>query len=604
MNALPSPQGGAPRRTGGSTELHKALAACRSAFWTVALFSLAINLLNLASPIHMLQVYDRVLTTGHMETLVLLTAMTGLALLVLGALDALRNAVMVRIGCWLNDRLGPALLANGVRARLVGDTAGAQPLRDLSQIQNFVASQGMTVFFDAPWVPFYAALIWMLHPLLGSLAIGATVILLGLSIANEFATRKSTLNATLAQVTATQQADTAIRNAEVVRAMGMLPALIERWQRLNEAASLASRQAAERGGVLVGITKFVRFFVQVAMLGTGATLVLKHELSPGGMIATSILLGRALAPVEVAMSAWRGFTGARIAYGRLVTRLKAFPTEPVRTQLPDPVGSLRVHKLTYTPNGAKEPVLREVSFAVEPGEAVAVIGPSASGKSTLCRLLVGVAAPNGGEVRIDGADMAHWDGNALGRFIGYLPQDVELFAGTVRDNIARMGQVDDKAVVEAAMLAQAHDLVLRLPQGYETQIGDGGARLSGGQRQRLGLARAVYGTPRLIVLDEPNANLDHAGEVALATAINELKQRGCAVVIVGHRPSTIAEADKILLMRDGRVDLFGPRDDVMREMQRISTRTRAGNVPATTTAAPPPAEVGVANPPQSQAAAV
>jgi len=575
---MATPGTGSRRRN--RTELQQALSACRSAFGKVALFSLAINVLMLASPLYMLQVYDRVLTTGRVETLVLLTALAAGALFVLGALDSLRAAVAVRVGCWLTDRLGPVLLASGVRARLQGDGGGAQPLRDLTQIQTFIATPGLTVFFDAPWVPVFVVLIWLLHPLLGFLALGSAVVLLALSIANEFTTRKPTLEATLAQISANQQAEATIRNAEVVRAMGMLPAVIDRWRIANAKSLAAVRRASERGGILVGLTKFIRFFVQIAILGLGATLVLRGELTPGAMIAASILLGRALAPVEAAMSAWRTFTSARIAYTRLKGRLQAFPEEIERIQLPAPIGQLKVENVTFGPPGAKHPVLHKVSFAAQPGEAIAVIGPSAGGKSTLCRLLVGIAAPSDGHVRLDGSDLIHWDPNDLGRYVGYLPQDVELFAGSVRENIARMGDPDDDAIVNAARLAHAHHLIQRLPDGYETQIGDGGARLSGGQRQRIGLARAVYGKPRLIVLDEPNANLDQAGEAALAAAVSELKEEGCALVIVGHRPSTLAQADKILLLKDGRVELFGPRDEVLQKLRHAAaTGGKPGPVP-------------------------
>ncbi|HYG89509.1 MAG TPA: type I secretion system permease/ATPase [Azospirillum sp.] len=569
MQTLTSKPTATHRRRRG-TELQQAMAACWFAFGMVGVFSLIINVLMLTSPLYMQQVYNRVLTTGRTETLMMLTGLAAVGLLLFGALDALRTALTVRIGCWLTDRLGPVLLASGVRARLMGDAAGSQPLRDLTQVQSFISTQGLTVFFDAPWVPFFILLIWLLHPSLGMLAVASASILLGLAILNEVLTHRQTLTANLTLITATQQAEATIRNAEVVRAMGMLPALIERWRETNGKALKATQQASERGAALVGLTKFTRFFVQVAILGLSAILVLRNELTAGDMIASSILLGRALAPVEVAMSAWRNLSATRIAYGRLKARLQAFPQEPERLRLPVPEGRIELASVTYTPPGAKEPVLRGLSFAIEPGEAVAVIGPSASGKSTLCRLLVGIAAPTSGEVRLDGSELRHWHADDLGRFIGYLPQDVELFTGSVRDNIGRMGAADDDAVVDAAQLAHAHEMIKRLREGYDTQIGNEGARLSGGQRQRIGLARAVYGDPRLVVLDEPNANLDQTGEAALAAAVEELKKRGSALVIVGHRPSTLAQADKILLMKDGRVELFGPRDEVLQRLRRVA----------------------------------
>jgi ATP-binding cassette subfamily C protein/ATP-binding cassette subfamily C exporter for protease/lipase/ATP-binding cassette subfamily C protein EexD len=549
------------------TALDEALRICRRAFVFVALFSFALNLLMLASPIYMLQVYDRVLTTGHYETLALITALALAALLILGALDALRAAVMNRIGGWLNARLGPELLGVSLRSRLLGDTGGGQPLRDLAQVQGFVGGQGLAVFFDAPWVPVFVVLVWLLHPILGLVAAGSAVLLFVMTILNDWTTRAPLTRATQAQIQAQLQAEQTIRNAEVVRAMGMRAAMVERWNKVNDAALEATSLAAERGGVFVGITKFLRFGVQVAILGVGALLVLRGELSSGGMVAASILLGRALAPVEQAMGAWKNFTQARLAYGRLQQRLAALPRERPRTELPEPKGSLAVERLTYQLPGSDRPVLQQVAFALEPGEALAIIGPSAAGKSTLCRHLVGIAQPSAGHVRLDGADVHHWDPERLGRHVGYLPQDVELFGGSVRENIARMGEGDDAEIVEAARLAHAHDMILKLPQGYDTQIGDAGARLSGGQRQRIGLARALFGSPCLVVLDEPNANLDQAGELALAAAVAELKRRGATIVIVSHRPSALQNVDKILFLKDGRVEAFGPRDEVLRQLQ-------------------------------------
>jgi PrtD family type I secretion system ABC transporter len=574
--------------------LHRALAGSRSAFVIVGVFSFAINVLMLASPLYMLQVYDRVLTTGRVETLLLLTVMACTALLILGALDALRAAVLVRIGTWLNERLGPVLLATSVEARLQGDASGSQPLRELGQLQSFVGGQPITVFFDSPWVPAFVVLIWLLHPLLGLVALGAAALLLVLSLVNEAITRAPIRQANQAQISAMQRADSTIHNAEVVQAMGMLPALLERWRSDNDVALGAARLAAERGGAIVGFTKFARFFVQIAILGLGALLVLRGELTPGGMIAASILLGRALAPVEQAMGAWRNFTAARIAYSRLKLKLANAEAPTVPTRLPDPTGRLQVEHLSYVPSGVTRPVLRGMSFELEPGDALAVIGPSAAGKSSLCRLLVGIAAPTSGKVRLDGAEIGHWDPVALGRFIGYLPQDVELFSGTVRENIARMGNGSDAAVVEAARLAHAHEMILRLPQGYGTQIGEGGARLSGGQRQRIGLARAVYGVPTFIVLDEPNANLDQAGEAALAAALVELKERGSTLIIIGHRPSTLAQADKILFLRDGRIDAFGPRDAVLQQMRQAAETATPTSTPQIQPA-PKPVRIGASH---------
>jgi PrtD family type I secretion system ABC transporter len=548
-------------------ELDRVMAECRRVLSVMVAFSFAINLLMLASPLYMLQVYDRVLVTGRTETLILLTAIVAAALFALGLLDTLRANLMVRIGCWINTKLGPVLLSGGVRARIAGDPNGAQALRDLAQVQNFVSSQGLTMFFDAPWTPIFLLLIWLLHPLLGMVAIASAVLLLALSLLNEVITRKWTVEASMAGLAAQNAADATIRNGEVVRAMAMLPALTLRWTKANDAALEATRRAAERGSLILGLSKFLRYFVQSAILGLGAYLVLQGNVSGGIMIASSILLGRALAPVEAAMSTWRNFTGARIAYRRLKTRLQALPAEPDLLRLPEPLGRMSLKRITLNAAGHRAPLLDSVSLDIAPGEVTAVIGPSAGGKSTLCRVMLGLVAPSSGEIRLDGSELHHWDPVQLGAHFGYLPQDVELFAGTVGENIARMGEVDDEQVIEAARLAHADELIRSLPHGYNTQIGDGGSRLSGGQRQRIGLARALYGRPRLVVLDEPNANLDQGGEAALAAAIGQLRASEAAVLIVGHRPSTLACADRVVFLRAGRIELQGPRDEVLRALR-------------------------------------
>jgi ATP-binding cassette subfamily C protein/ATP-binding cassette subfamily C exporter for protease/lipase/ATP-binding cassette subfamily C protein EexD len=569
--------------------LSEAFRACRFSFAVVGVFSLVMNALMLAMPLYMLQVYDRVLGTGRVETLVVLTVMAVAALLILGVLDMLRSALMVRLGRWVNARLAPVLLTSSVRARLHGDEAGAQPLRDLAAIQSFIGGQGLTFLFDTPMVPLFVTLAWLLHPKLGLLALGAAVLLFVLSVINDRLTRKPLLEANVAQIRANLQAETAIRNAEVVRAMGMLPTMVERWRTVNERTLEAAQRSSERSGAIVGLTKSLRFIVQVAVLGLGALLVLDGELTPGSMIACSILISRALAPVEAAMTAWKVFTAARIAYGRLKARLVTLPPEVERTRLPVPLGRLEVERASFAlpGNGGPRALLKQISLTVEPGEVLAVVGPSAAGKSTLCRLLVGLLQPTSGKVRLDGAELKLWDPDLLGRYIGYLPQDVELFAGTVGDNIARMTDGSDEDVVAAAHLANAHEMILNLPEGYDTEIGDAGAKLSGGQRQRIGLARAVYGNPVLIVLDEPNANLDQTGEAALAGAVNELKGRGAAMVIIGHRPSTLAHADKVLVLNDGRPAMYGPRDEVLQRLRKDSvTTTVPGQAPQIAPAVP------------------
>jgi PrtD family type I secretion system ABC transporter len=559
------------------TELDHTLGSCRFALGGLAVLSIAINLLMLATPLYTMQVYDRVLTSGHVETLIMLTGVALAALLLLGAIDALRTMLSVRISTWVAATLGPIYLAGGVRARIHGDMAGAQPLRDIAQVQSFITSQGLPAFLDMPWVPIFCLLIWFLHPALGALAVGSAFALVLLAVANDVLTRKATQAASIAQIGSNGFAEAIIRNAEVVRSMGMMGSLGQRWREQNDEALNALGQVGERSGILLGLIKFVRFAVQIGVLALGAWLVVKGGLTGGTMIAASILLGRALAPVEQGTGAWRAFRNAWFAYQRLQARARAVGPEPERIHLPRPEGMVSLVDVTLTIPGVREPVLRNISVSFKPGEAVAVIGPSASGKSSLCRLLVGIQSPSAGTVRIDGSDLQHWDRGQLGSHVGYLPQDVELFAGTVSENIARMEpSPDEDGVLAAAALSRAHVVVQQLSNGYETQIGEGGARLSGGQRQRLGLARAVYGDPVLVVLDEPNANLDQAGESALAAAVKDLKERGVALVIVGHRPSTLAEADKVLVLREGRIALFGPREEVLKAMQARSAEAARG----------------------------
>jgi PrtD family type I secretion system ABC transporter len=552
-------------RLARGSEFQRAISHCRSYFWLVFMFSVVTNVLMLAFPIYMLQVYDRVLTTAHTDTLLVLTVIVGGALVVMASVDGLRNAMTLRIGGWLVDQLGPVYLASGVRARLAGSQSGSTLIADLTELRNFISTQGLTFFCDSPWVPIFVVIIWLIHPYLGTLAAATALLLFLISVVNDFATRPLLRVASDANSTAMRDAEAAIRNAEVVTAMGMLPAVIERWQRKHLWVLEHLRRAGERSGILVSMTKFLRLFAQVGVLGVGALLVVRGELTAGAMIACSILLGRALAPVEMAMGAWKNFTQARLAYGRLKGHLESFPTPMPRTRLPEPSGQVSVKRLSFA--AGDQQILKDVTFDVEPGDAIAVIGPSAAGKSTLCRFLVGLSTPTGGEVRLDNTSIQHWDPADLGPHIGYLPQSVELFAGTVRENIGRMSLGEDLAIIAAAKLAHAHEMILHLPEGYDTVIGDGSIGLSGGQRQRIGLARAVFGDPSLIVLDEPNANLDQAGESALAGAIAELKRRGAAIVMVGHRPSTLSEATKILLLKEGRVQLFGPRDEVLAKLR-------------------------------------
>ncbi|HYN37738.1 MAG TPA: type I secretion system permease/ATPase [Rhodospirillales bacterium] len=547
--------------------LRAVVSESRIAVLYLAAFSLFINLLILTSPIYMMQVYDRVLASGKIETLVMLTLIAGIAVLVLGLLETVRTRILARTGQWLERRLSPDLIGAGMRATMLGGGANAQALRDLGVVRSFLGGPGVNTIFDAPWTPIFLAVIWLMHPWLGMLGVGSALLLFALAVLNEYISRKPLKQAGMMSIASVQQADQAIRNADAFHAMGMLPGFLAGWTKRNESALALQLDAADRNAGLIGFSKFVRIFVQILILGLGAYLVIEGQLTSGGMIAASILLGRALAPVEQAIGAWKQMVAGRDAWERLKRLFERLPPPPKTMPLPAPLGRLSCEQVIFVPRGRDKPVLNGVSFALHPGEALGIIGPSAAGKSTLCKILVGSWQPTRGHARLDGADLFAWPSEQLGPYVGYLPQDVELFGGTVRDNIARLSpDADPEAVVEAAMTAGVHDIILRLPGGYETEIGDGGSFLSGGQRQRIGLARALYGRPKLIVLDEPNASLDTEGEESLIKAMGRAKAWGATVVIVAHQPRILRPVDKLLLLRDGRSEMFGPRDEILAKL--------------------------------------
>lgn len=533
------------------------LRRARYGLGVIAALSAAVNLLMLVSPLYMLQVYDRVLTSFRLETLVYLTLIAAAAVLALGIFDVLRGIALVRIGRWWEETARAPLLAAALdRARQDGVHAGAA-LGDLQKVRGFVGSAAVLPFFDAPWTPLFLALIFLLHPLLGWLALASGAALLALAIVGDRSARTAQQELSAAMVAGSGFAHAALRNADVVHAMGMRAATLglygERQRRVDDLADAAGTRSA----LVVGISRSLRIGVQIAILGLGAWLVVRHELTGGGMIAASIILGRALAPVEQGIGAWRTFTAARQAHGRIRALLAGGATSRAPISLPPPLGKLSVEDLSLRLPGHDRPVLRNVSFRLEPGTVLAVVGPSAAGKSALCRLLVGSWLPSAGHVRLDGADIAHWREEARSRHVGYLPQNIELFSGTVRQNIARLDQADDAAVVQAARNAGCHEMILRLADGYDTEIGEGGAHLSGGQRQRLALARALFGDPCLIVLDEPNSNLDQEGEAALVSAIAGARERGAAIVLVNHRHAMMRTADAVAVLRDGVLASFG-----------------------------------------------
>lgn len=555
------PQARGARNT--SSSLTRAFAACRRQFLSVGLFSGVVNLLQLTASLYMMQVFDRVLATRSMDTLYYLTAMALVAILVMALLEALRGVIMQRVAAWIEQQLGPDSFMRGLEAQLRGGTYGMEALRDLAAWRGWVGSPGALALYDVPWVPIYLGVIFLLHPVLGWIALGGALLLFGLTLMNEFITSGHQRRANTATMASQRRAEAIGRNAEVIDSMGMGPAVQRFWREAASEAVSPQNLAADRGAMMVAATKFIRLAVQIAILGVGAYLVLLQELTGGASIAGSIIMGRALAPVEQMIGGWRGLVAARQSYRRLAAFLSLPRLRPPGIPLPTPQGALTVEQVSFGLPGVAAPLLRHVHFSLAPGESLAVVGPSAAGKTTLLRLLIGVTAPTNGAVRLDGADVHAWLREDLGRHVGYLPQDVELFDGTVFRNIARMGEAAPEAVYAAATLAGCHDMILRLPDGYATRIGEGGQHLSGGQRQAIGLARALFGEPRFVVLDEPSSNLDGDAEMRLVGALGELKARGATVVLVSHRPALVQDVDHILLLKNGTVEIFGPRVEVL-----------------------------------------
>jgi PrtD family type I secretion system ABC transporter len=557
--------------TGRESEIHRVLKASTKAFAAIAGLSLAMNLLVMASPLYMMQIFDRVLSSRSLDTLVMLTLIVSLAFAVQSLVDAIRSLMLSRIGAWLEERMGPGVLGAAVRTTLRGGGgAAAQGMGDLATLRGFLTGQSILPLMDLPWAVLFLLALFALHPLLGAVGLVGGFLLFGLALVNDVVVRRPLSRAGVAASRASHGSGAALRNAEVIRAMGMLEGVVRLWRREALAAGAEQIAAGQRGAAVLAVSKFFRLAVQTAIMAVGAYLVIEHDLSPGAMFASSFLLGRALAPVENAIATWRSLVAARLAYRRLDKLLAAMPQAPRAMALPPPQGALRLERVSYVPPGAAAPTLSGVSLALQPGEMLGVIGPSAAGKSTLARLIAGAWAPSAGEVRLDGGSIGLWLDSGGSQHLGYLPQDIELFAGSVRDNIARLGDADPDAIVEAAKLAGLHETVMRLPRGYDTDIGEGGAHLSGGQRQRVGLARALFGAPRLIVLDEPDAHLDHAGDAALHDAIASAKRRGATVIVVAHRAAVLSLADKLLVLRDGMIERFGPRTEVMAALAPVA----------------------------------
>ncbi|ODR93232.1 type I secretion system permease/ATPase [Sinorhizobium alkalisoli] len=552
------------------SSLQAVMSELRRAAWPLVGFSAAINVLMLTAALYMLQVYDRVLSSHSLETLTALTIIAVVALLSLSILEAARSQLLITAGTWMNGRLSPILLAASIeQAAATPGGRDGRALRDLELFRNFLTGAGIFPILDAPWAPIFFAAMFLLHPWLGWLAVGGGIALFALAVLTEFVTRKPVAEASGAQAKAYTQAEAAIRNAEAIQAMGMLAALMRSWTPVQATAAEGQAIASIRSAVLAAAARFLRLGLQIGVLGLGAYLVLHAEASPGAMVAASILMGRALAPVEQAIGTWKGVVAARSAYRRLAavagTRREEGPILP----LPRPKGRLLVEGIILARQGGGEPILKGIGFQLVAGEVMALIGPSAAGKTSLARLLVGAWKPTAGRVLLDGMDVAQWAAEDRGRHVGYLPQDIELFEGTVAENIARFQELDEQSfqqVVHAAREAGVHELIKGLSRGYHTEIGEAGAVLSGGQRQRIALARALYGDPAFLLLDEPNSNLDRDGEEALNDTLKALKAAGKTVILIAHRPNIMETVDKILVLQGGQVDLFGPRDDVLRAL--------------------------------------
>lgn len=554
-------------------EITLALASFKSAFRTVGIFSAIINLLMLVPSIYMLQVYDRVLPSRNEITLLMLTLMMLGLYVFMGALEFVRSFVLVRVGAQLDMKLNKRVYTAAFEHNLKrGGTNAGQALQDLTNLRQFVTGNALFAFFDVPWFPIYLIVIFFFEPSLGIFSLAGTAILVALAYLNEKVSKKPLAEANTMAIAASTQATNNLRNAEVIESMGMLPNLMHRWFKIHGRFLQLQGEASDKAGIVTAMTKFVQVSLQSLVLGFAALLTIEGKITPGMMIAATILMGRALSPIQLVISVWKQWSTTRSAYERLNDMLTANPERKGGMSLPKPHGAVSVESVTAAPPGAQVAVLKGVNFAIQPGDALGVIGPSGSGKSTLARLLVGVWPAAVGKVRLDGADIYQWNKDELGPHIGYLPQDIELFAGTVSENIARFGEIDAEKVIAAAKRAGVHDMILHFPKGYDTMLADGGGGLSGGQKQRIGLARALYGDPSLLVLDEPNSNLDDVGEQALLATIMELRRAGKTIVLITHRTSVIGATNKLLLLRDGTVQAFGPTNDVLAALTKANQK--------------------------------
>ena len=584
-----------PPPKNANNPLTDAVKACMPAFTAIAVISVFINLTMLAMPLYSMQISDRVMTSRNAGTLVMLTIIVVLFLALYGFLEYVRSGIQLRASILFDDIVRRRLFEALMRTDVTGASKiGPVALRDVEMLRDAVQSGLVSQMFDAPWAPIFTLLCFMLHPMLGVVALAGAVTMILFSLITEKITSNSVKHTSQLSAESSQFAASALKNGEAVRGLGMGDTIADRWNATQTDLIAAQAVTNEKVAAVNSVSKFVNMLVQAALMGVGAYLALNQEISPGVMMASSIMMGRALAPVQAVVGQWKRIVAIRGSYARLKQLYEQLPIEAKGAEMPAPTGHLDIQKVVVVPPTGGRPVVKGVSFSVKPGEVIAVIGSSGSGKSSLARALAGVWPLVQGTIKLDRAEYKAWDPNRLGKHIGYLPQNVELFNGTIAQNIARLAKVDDKAVIAAAKAAGAHELILRLPKGYDTQIGEGGAALSGGTRQRVALARALYGDPRLIILDEPNSNLDDEGDKALHKAVLEMKKAGRTVIVVTHKPQMLSAVDKILVMSFGLTLAFGPRDAVLQSLKNPA----AAQSGATKAAAPAGAQPAAVKPAQ------
>ncbi len=559
----------------GTKELMEALQAVKRHFVFAAIFSAAVNILLLSPILYMMVIFDRVIASGSLNTLVMLTILLVALEVSMGGFEWVRSYLLISASNKLEVSLRDRVFNAAVKLSLLGSSSGkanSQPISDLIGLRQFLTGNGIFAFFDAPWFPIYLVIMFMFHPLFGAMTLAAGLVMVGLAYLNEKSTNKRMQDANTEANGAQSRMNNSLRNVEVIEAMGMTGNIRRDLQRLSNRVLLMQTEASKNAGGLAAVSKTFRMMVQSLILGLGAWLALSKQITPGSMMAGSLLMGRALAPIDILVGTWKGFSIARAQFDRLSRLLEQMPAETEHMRLPPPKGSLSLEQIVVQPPNTRVSVIKGLSLQLNPGEVLGIIGPSASGKSTLARAILGIWPAVAGKVRLDGADIQNWNRAELGPYIGYLPQDIELFDGTISDNICRFNEPDPDQIVAAAKLAGVHEMILRQPDGYDTIIGGAGGVLSGGQRQRIGLARALYGNPKLLVLDEPNSNLDDQGEKELVAAILRVKETGCTIVVISHRTMVLTVVDKVLVLKDGLAAGFGPRDQVLGQLKAPDAR--------------------------------